>query len=83
MQIDTVLGPVESSDTVLAATAQNMKKMALLAHLYRLYIWLTAVPEVRWGSANEKKGHMKKVWENIKIATFGCSQNTNTTIVWS
>lgn len=43
---------------LLAATAQNMKKMALLALLYHLYVWLKASLEAENSSTGEKKSQM-------------------------
>ncbi|HHQ6626985.1 TPA: IS5/IS1182 family transposase, partial [Serratia fonticola] len=56
---------------LLAATAQNMKKMALLALLYRLYMWLNEVQEEQKASIDEKTGQLIGLWKNIAIATCG------------
>lgn len=56
---------------LLAATAQNMKKMALLALLNHLYAWLKASLEAEKNPAGERKGQMMGLWKNIAIATCG------------
>ncbi|CAI2152942.1 Uncharacterised protein [Serratia fonticola] len=56
---------------LLAATAQNMKKMALLALLYHLYAWLKASLETEKNPIGERKGQMMGLWKNIAIATYG------------
>jgi IS5 family transposase len=56
---------------LLAATAQNMKKMALLALLYHLYAWLKASLEAEKNPIGERKGQMMGLWKNIAIATCG------------
>ncbi|TQI82552.1 transposase [Serratia fonticola] len=56
---------------LLAATAQNMKKMALLALLYDVYKWLKGLME---GQECDRKAHGKPKavwWKNIAIATCG------------
>lgn len=56
---------------LLAATAQNMKKMALLAQLYLVYTWLKRLLE-GLESKCSAWGNPKAVWwKNIAIATCG------------
>jgi hypothetical protein len=56
---------------LLAATAQNMKKMALLALLYCLYVWLKAPWEGPHAALGKLKAQMTGLWKNIAIATCG------------
>ena len=56
---------------LLAATAQNMKKMALLALLYWFYRRLKASQEGLKSDIEEKKGQKRVGWKNMAIATFG------------
>lgn len=56
---------------LLAATAQNMKKIALLALLYGLYTWLKASLEGGKTAMGEKNSSLTWLWKNIAIATCG------------
>lgn len=56
---------------LLAATAQNMKKMALLALLYCLYRWWKASWEGQNASLGGQKAQLTVLWKNSAIATFG------------
>ncbi|WP_261393425.1 IS1182 family transposase, partial [Serratia fonticola] len=56
---------------LLAATAQNMKKMALQALLYCLYEWLKASWEEQKVTLSEQNVQMTRLWKNIAIATCG------------
>ncbi|WP_227698072.1 MULTISPECIES: IS1182 family transposase [unclassified Raoultella] len=56
---------------LLAATAQNMKKMALLALLCCLYMWLKAFREGPKTALSELNVQMARSWKNIAIATCG------------
>ncbi|WP_174332841.1 hypothetical protein [Serratia fonticola] len=48
-----------------------MKKMALLALLNHLYVWLKATQEAENKPIGERKGQMKGIWKNIANATYG------------
>uniref|UniRef100_UPI00307641C1 transposase n=1 Tax=unclassified Serratia (in: enterobacteria) TaxID=2647522 RepID=UPI00307641C1 len=56
---------------LLAATAQNMKKMALLALLYCFYRWWKASWEGQNASLGGQKAQLTVLWKNIAIATCG------------
>ncbi|CAI2017772.1 Transposase domain (DUF772) [Serratia fonticola] len=56
---------------LLAATAQNMKKMALLALLYAVYKWLKGLMEGQEPHRGPQKKQKAVWWENIAIATYG------------
>ncbi|WP_261162007.1 transposase, partial [Serratia fonticola] len=56
---------------LLAATAQNMKKMALLALLYAVYKWLKGLMEGQEPHRGTQKKQKAVWWENIAIATYG------------
>ncbi|KFK92266.1 MULTISPECIES: IS1182 family transposase [unclassified Serratia (in: enterobacteria)] len=56
---------------LLAATAQNMKKMALLALLYCFYRWWKASWEGQSASLGGQKAQLTVLWKNIAITTYG------------
>ncbi|WP_261423498.1 transposase, partial [Serratia quinivorans] len=56
---------------LLAATAQNMKKMALLALLYAVYTWLKGLMEGQEPHRGTQKKQKAVWWKNIAIATCG------------
>ncbi len=56
---------------LLAATAQNMKKMALLALLYHVYSWLKGLMEGQESMRRAQEKQKALWWKNIAIATCG------------
>ncbi|MCC4105746.1 IS1182 family transposase [Serratia ureilytica] len=56
---------------LLAATAQNMKKIALLALLYCLNEWLKASREEQKVPLSGQNVQMTRLWKNIAFATCG------------